>query len=54
MLGELNDPSTIATGMAVALLTTFYGTFLANLVFLPMAGNIEQLIEAKMISYEII
>lgn len=54
MLGELNDPSTIGTGMAVALLTTFYGSFLANLVFLPMAGNIEQLIEAKMISYEII
>lgn len=54
MLGELDDPSTIGTGMAVALLTTFYGSFLANLVFLPLAGNIEQLIESKMTSYEII
>ena len=54
MLGELEDPSTIGTGMAVALLTTFYGSFLANLIFLPLAGNIEQLIEQKMTSYEII
>lgn len=54
MLGELDDPSLIGTGMAVALLTTFYGSFLSNLVFLPLAANIEQLIENKMISYEII
>src|SRR5699024_1287526 len=30
MLGELNDPSTIGSGMATALVTTFYGTVLAN------------------------
>lgn len=54
MLGELDDPSTIGTGMAVALVTTFYGSFLSNLVFIPLASNIEQLISEKMISYEII
>lgn len=54
MLGELEDPSSIGSGMAVALLTTFYGSFLANLVFLPLAANIEHLIENKMTSYEII
>ena len=27
--------------MAVALLTTFYGTLLANLVFLPVAGKLK-------------
>lgn len=54
MLGELDDPSSIGTGMAVALLTTFYGSFLANLVFLPLASNIEQLISDKMVSYEIV
>lgn len=54
MLGELDDPSLIGTGMAVALVTTFYGSFLSNLVFLPLAANVAQLIEAKMVSYEII
>lgn len=41
MLGDLQDPSTIGTGMATALLTTFYGSFLANMVFLPLAKNLE-------------
>ncbi len=40
MLAELDDPSAIGPGMAVALLTTFYGVLLANLVFLPMAGKL--------------
>ncbi len=41
MLRNLNDPSSIGEGMAVALITTFYGTFLANLVFLPIAGKLK-------------
>ncbi len=40
MLGSLEDPSQIGSGMAVALITTFYGAFVANLVFLPMAGKL--------------
>lgn len=40
MLGSLNDPSQIGAGMAVSLLTTFYGAFLSNLVFLPTAGKL--------------
>ncbi len=28
--------------MAVSLITTFYGSVLANLVFLPMAGKLEE------------
>ncbi|SDJ66342.1 flagellar motor protein MotP [Salimicrobium halophilum] len=40
MLEDLNDPATLGPQMAVALLTTLYGTFLANLVFLPMAGKL--------------
>ena len=54
MLGELDDPSLIGSGMATALITTFYGTMLANLVFLPLATNISQLISEKMVTYEII
>ena len=37
MLGSLDDPSTIGPSMAVALLTTFYGAVLANMVFSPLA-----------------
>lgn len=41
MLGSLTDPSTIGSGMAVALITTFYGSLLANLVFIPIAQNLQ-------------
>lgn len=41
MLSGLDDPSTIGAGMAVALLTTFYGAVLANVFFLPLAGKLE-------------
>jgi len=40
MLAGLDDPSSIGAGMAVALLTTFYGAILANVVFLPLAGKL--------------
>lgn len=40
MLKRLNDPSSIGPAMALALLTTFYGAVLANLVFNPMAGKL--------------
>ena len=41
MLRELDDPSKIGMGMATALITTFYGILLANLVCLPMGGKLE-------------
>ena len=41
MLMQMEDPSQIGAPMAVALLTTFYGTLLANLVFLPVAGKLK-------------
>ena len=40
MLRNLSDPSSIGVGMATALITTFYGALLANLVFLPLAGKL--------------
>jgi Flagellar motor component len=42
MLGNLDDPSTIGPSMAVALLTTFYGALLANMVFMPLAAKLER------------
>ncbi|NLI69860.1 MAG: motility protein A [Firmicutes bacterium] len=41
MLAHLDDPDAIGFGMAVALLTTFYGVLIANLLFLPMATKLE-------------
>ena len=38
MLASLEDPSQIGAGMAVALITTFYGAVLSNALFLPLAG----------------
>jgi len=40
MLGTLNDPSQIGGGMATALITTFYGSFVSNLFCLPLAGKL--------------
>ncbi len=37
MLGQLDDPSAIGPSMAIALLTTFYGAVLANIVLTPLA-----------------
>lgn len=41
MLKTLEDPSGIGEGMAIALITTFYGSLLANLLFLPIAGKLK-------------
>ena len=40
MLSNLSDPSGIGAGMATALITTFYGAFAANLIFIPLAGKL--------------
>ena len=40
MLQNLSDPSALGPGMAVALITTFYGAVIANLVFIPLAGKL--------------
>ena len=40
MLANMDDPSKIGAGMAVALLTTMYGALVANLVALPIAEKL--------------
>jgi len=42
MLGNLEDPASIGPAMAVALLTTFYGAVLSNMVFSPMASKLDR------------
>jgi len=41
MLQQMDNPSSIGPAMAVALLTTFYGVVLANLICLPFAGKLK-------------
>ena len=40
MLQNLQDTAAIGPAMAVALITTFYGAVLANLVFIPFSGKL--------------
>ena len=41
MLQNMSDPNTIGPAMAVALLTTFYGACIANLVFVPVSSKLK-------------
>jgi chemotaxis protein MotA len=41
MLQHLQDPSQIGPAMATALLTTFYGSLFAYLIFIPVAGKLK-------------
>jgi chemotaxis protein MotA len=41
VLRYLGDPSAMGSAMTVAIITTFYGIFLANFVALPTAGKLE-------------
>jgi len=40
MLMHLDDPSTIGPALATALITTFYGLMLANLIMTPLATKL--------------
>lgn len=42
MLGNLDDPSALGPGMAVALITTFYGSILANMLAIPIGKKLTQ------------
>ncbi len=41
MLVKLDNPDAIGPGMATALVTTFYGSVLANMICLPMANKLK-------------
>lgn len=47
MLANMNDPESIGPAMAVALLTTFYGAVLANLIFIPMVAKLDRRIHIE-------
>ncbi|MEG2770023.1 MAG: MotA/TolQ/ExbB proton channel family protein, partial [Oscillospiraceae bacterium] len=41
LLKQMDDPSALGPAMAVALITTFYGSLLANLVFSPISAKLK-------------
>lgn len=54
MLQNLEDPSQIGSGMATALITTFYGALLANLVLLPIAQKSRTQLKSILRSHEMV
>ena len=54
MLGNMKDVDVLASGMAVALITTLYGSFLANIVFLPIASKLKMRHEEEFICKNLI
>ncbi len=53
VLRNLSDPSSLGPSIAVAFLTTLYGSLLANLVFNPMGNKLKQKDKQEMISREV-
>ncbi len=54
MLQSLEDPTQIGGGMAVALITTFYGALVSNLVFLPIAKKLKNRSDEEVVLREMI
>jgi len=53
MLGNLNSPELIGPSMAIALLATFYGAVLANVIFLPLASKLERNASGDLLLHQI-
>ena len=54
MLTKLDDTAAIGPAMALALITTFYGSLLASLIFLPVAGKLKSRTAGEVLNLEII
>lgn len=53
MLQNLDDPSALGPGMAVALITTFYGALFANLFMIPLSSKLAARNTEEILSREI-
>lgn len=54
MLSNMDDPKAIGPAMAVALLTTLYGAFLANVIALPMAGKLAVRLDEEKLNQQLV
>ncbi len=53
MLANIEDKSSIGSGMALALITTMYGAIFANLIFIPFKDKLEDRDKAETLVKEI-
>lgn len=53
MLGNLQDPNALGPGMAVALVTTFYGSLIANGFAIPIAKKLASRSSQEVLSMEL-
>ncbi|MGB2427333.1 MAG: flagellar motor protein PomA [Alteromonas sp.] len=54
MLSNMDDPKAIGPAMAVALLTTLYGAFLANVICLPIAIKLGHRMEEEKLNQSLV
>ncbi len=54
MLSNMDDPKSIGPAMAVALLTTLYGAFLANVIAIPLASKLKLRLEEEKMNQELV
>ncbi|PPD49509.1 MAG: flagellar motor protein [Methylotenera sp.] len=54
VMENLSDPSKLGSGIAVAFVATIYGVGLANLVFLPIANKLKNVIQFEMMRREML
>ncbi len=54
MLRNLDDPDALGPGMAVALITTFYGSFIANVVAIPISRKLAARSEREILNHELV
>ncbi|MDA3941819.1 MAG: motility protein A [Spirochaetia bacterium] len=53
MLANLDDPDAIGSGMALALITTMYGSIFANMVLIPFKNKLEDRDQEERLTREI-
>ena len=54
VLNHMGDTTQIGHGMAISLLTTFYGLLLANFLFTPLAGKLDAHIQRETLTLNIV
>lgn len=54
MLGKLDDPSSLGPSMAVAFLTTLWGAFLANCIFIPIGSKLKKMSTDELAQKELV
>lgn len=54
MLKNLDSPENIGIGMSLALITTFYGAVIANLIFLPLSGKLKNRSDEEIVMREMV